>query len=343
MTGRTFADLFCGIGGFSHAMNKAGNRCVFACDIDAKAREAYATNFGITPAGDITKIAAADIPPHDILCAGFPCQSFSVSGTRKGFKDKRGMLFYEIVRIVKYHKPAVLLLENVKNIVSMEEGAVLKEIYRLLEGAGYYLYHNVLNASHYGIPQSRIRCYFVALRRDAGLKYRPPAPTYKACFLSDILVDNDLCRGLETSRRITNLDTRRKAPALCPILIGCIGNPGTANRIYSTAGHSVSIPAISGGGNGGYYYIPGKVGQCKRIQSPAGHAYTIIGGNGLGELVYNNGKVRILHMIERKRLMGFPDSHVVAEGQEGRRQTGNAVIPAMIEAVYKGIYLPTII
>jgi len=117
LKGYKFIDLFCGIGGFHLALSSFGAQCVFASDIDKEACAVYEKNFNMKPDGDITKIEAKDIPKHDILCAGFPCQPFSISGNQKGFDDEkgRGKLFFDIVRIAKYHKPKVLLLENVKN------------------------------------------------------------------------------------------------------------------------------------------------------------------------------------------------------------------------------------
>jgi len=116
LLGYKFIDLFCGIGGFHLALNSFGAECVFASDIDKNARTVYVSNFGIEPKGDITKIRNKDIPAHDILCAGFPCQPFSISGNQKGFNDPRGKLFYQIIRIARYHRPKIILLENVKNL-----------------------------------------------------------------------------------------------------------------------------------------------------------------------------------------------------------------------------------
>jgi DNA (cytosine-5)-methyltransferase 1 len=134
-----FIDLFCGIGGFRLALEKRGLECVFSSDIDGYAQEAYKKNFGEIPANKI--------PKHDILCAGFPCQPFSISGKMGGVKDPRGRLFYEIHRIVKYHKPSILLLENVKNILTIANGNVIKKIEKRLNEIGYNLYKHILNAS----------------------------------------------------------------------------------------------------------------------------------------------------------------------------------------------------
>ena len=112
-----FIDLFCGIGGFHLALSAFGAKCVFASDIDNEARKIYQKNFGLCPQGDIRKIANIDIPRHDILCGGFPCQSFSVSGSQAGFDDEKvGKLFFEIVRIADFHKPKIIFLENVRSV-----------------------------------------------------------------------------------------------------------------------------------------------------------------------------------------------------------------------------------
>ena len=114
-----FIDLFCGIGGFHQGMTAIGGECVFACDRDEDCRKTYFRNYGIMPAGDITGIKASEIPPHDVLCGGFPCQSFSKAGNRLGFEDPtKGTLFFDICRILEYHQPGYALLENVRNLAS---------------------------------------------------------------------------------------------------------------------------------------------------------------------------------------------------------------------------------
>ena len=144
----TFIDLFCGIGGFRVALERKGMRCVFSSDIDTHAQKVYERNFGEKPHGDITEVNEKDIPKHDILCAGFPCQSFSISGKRDGFDGKTGLLFDEIVRITRYHKPKLLLLENVRNILSIDNGAVIQYIKKQLIDIGYTLVLNHLTLAY---------------------------------------------------------------------------------------------------------------------------------------------------------------------------------------------------
>lgn len=166
-----FIDLFCGIGGFHLAMTSLGGKCVFASDIDESCRNTYYANYGIMPAGDIKKIAAEDIPSHDVLCAGFPCQSFSKAGNRLGFKDStKGTLFFDILRILEYHKPQYALLENVRNLASHDHGNTWKTIYESLKGLGYDLLPQpVIFSPHYlGIPQHRERVFIMCIRKDAG-------------------------------------------------------------------------------------------------------------------------------------------------------------------------------
>ena len=138
----TFIDLFCGIGGFHQALSELGGTCLYASDIDADCRKTYEKNYGIRPDGDITKIEAKDIPPHEVLCAGFPCQAFSKAGSRLGFKDKtKGTLFFDIMRIIDYHHPKYALLENVRNLASHDHGNTWRVIHDALDNAGY----NVIN------------------------------------------------------------------------------------------------------------------------------------------------------------------------------------------------------
>ncbi|MGN0213841.1 MAG: DNA cytosine methyltransferase [Muribaculaceae bacterium] len=166
-----YIDLFCGIGGFHQAMSSLGGQCVFACDIDDDCRKTYEINYKIKPFGDITKIEASNIPPHDVLCAGFPCQTFSKAGNRLGFEDPtKGTLFFDICRILEYHKPKYALLENVRNLVSHDHGNTWEIIHTKLTKLGYSLLKEpVIFSPHYiGIPQHRERVYIMCIRKDIG-------------------------------------------------------------------------------------------------------------------------------------------------------------------------------
>ena len=161
-----FIDLFCGIGGFHTALKRVNAECVFACDIDNKCREVYYKNYNIKPEGDITKINIDSIPQFDILCGGFPCQSFSNSGNKKGFNDKRGQLFEYILKIAIVKKPSFMFLENVKHIKKMDNGNIFKHIINRIEQSGYNVQTIELSPHQLGIPQQRERVIFICIRND---------------------------------------------------------------------------------------------------------------------------------------------------------------------------------
>lgn len=166
-----FIDLFCGIGGFHQAMKSLGGECVFASDIDEDCRKTYKANYNIDPVGDITKVEAKDIPAHDVLCGGFPCQAFSKAGKRLGFDDPtKGTLFFDILRIMEFHKPKYALLENVRNLASHDGGNTWRVIHDSLKKIGYNLLEEpVIFSPHYmGIPQHRERVYIMCIREDIG-------------------------------------------------------------------------------------------------------------------------------------------------------------------------------
>ena len=170
----TFIDLFAGLGGFHIALESLGCKCVFTSELKEDLQRLYEINFPDTPRieGDITKVDLSSIPHHDILCAGFPCQPFSYAGEKKGFEDTtRGTLFFDICRILKHHKPAMLFLENVKGLVSHKEGSTLKTIEDNLRKLGYYPHWKVLSSLDYGLPQKRERWYCVAFRNDLKIGF----------------------------------------------------------------------------------------------------------------------------------------------------------------------------
>lgn len=161
-----FIDLFAGIGGFRLALQNLGGKCVFTSEWDENAKKTYRANFGETPFGDITKEYTKNYIPQnfDILCAGFPCQAFSIAGYQKGFHDTRGTLFFDLEKIIETRRPKVVFLENVKNLVSHDKGNTFKIIIEILEKKlGYKTYTKILNsATHANIPQNRERIFIVA-------------------------------------------------------------------------------------------------------------------------------------------------------------------------------------
>lgn len=186
-----FIDLFCGIGGFRVAFEEACqendvvSECVFSSDIDKFAQDSYEANFGERPHGDITQIDEKNIPDHDILFAGFPCQPFSIIGRMKGLNDTRGTLFFDIARILKEKQPKAFILENVKQLVGHDKGKTLKVILQSLKELGYHAQYNVLNALDYGLPQKRERVVIVGHREPILFAFPSPENPYKP--LSEIL------------------------------------------------------------------------------------------------------------------------------------------------------------
>ena len=186
-----FIDLFCGIGGFRLAVDEACREndliphCVFSSDIDLACQFSYESNFGEQPFGDITKVDEKDIPDHDILFAGFPCQPFSIIGQMQGFSDIRGTLFFDIARILKHKQPKAFVLENVKQLVGHDKGKTLKIILKTLQNLGYHVRYAVLNALDYGLPQKRERVIIVGHREP--ILYSFPAPIRPFKPLSEVL------------------------------------------------------------------------------------------------------------------------------------------------------------
>lgn len=157
-----FIDLFAGIGGFRYSFDKLGCKCVFSSEINEACQKVYKNNYGDIPNGDIKTVNPKDIPDFDILCAGFPCQPFSICGKKLGFKDTRGTLFFEICKIIKEKKPKVVLLENVKFMTKHDNGNTFKTILASLDELGYNVAYKILNSKDFGVPQSRERIVIIA-------------------------------------------------------------------------------------------------------------------------------------------------------------------------------------
>lgn len=193
----TFIDLFAGLGGFHVALKSLGHKCVFASELRDDLRKLYEINFpGTHIEGDITKILPEDIPAHDILCAGFPCQPFSQAGKRQGFNDEkeRGNLFYNICDIIDVHFPKYILLENVANLEGHNNGNTWKTIETMLEERHYIVKKCILSPHQFGIPQHRKRIYIVGIREDVENEtdFRFPEPTNTPCDIHDIIDENDI-------------------------------------------------------------------------------------------------------------------------------------------------------
>jgi DNA (cytosine-5)-methyltransferase 1 len=304
LTGKSFIDLFAGIGGFHLALSSLGAQCIFASEWDKSASEVYFRNFGFTPAGDITKIQEQDIPNHDILCAGFPCQAFSISGKQKGFEDTRGTLFFEIARIVSYHKPQVVFLENVKNFVQHENGNTFRIVKNTLNELGYNVFYSILNSNRFGIPQNRERIYIVAFRKDIGSQtFKFPNPINKEVAVFDILEKSPDAKIIE--RNDINIYKSLNGNGMFrdkihyfnkPMQIGIVNKGGQGERIYHPAGHAITLSAYGGG-------VGSKTG-----------------------LYQINDKIRKLSPRECARLQGFPEDFIIDSSQtQAYKQFGNSV------------------
>ena len=301
-----FIDLFCGIGGFHLALSSYGAKCVFASDINKEASEIYEQNFTIKPHGDIRKIHAKDIPSHDILCAGFPCQAFSISGNMNGFADADGKLFFETLRIIKYHKPKLIILENVRNLVSHNGGETIKVIEDRLKKSGYDVFRKVLCSNEFSVPQVRYRVYIVAFRCDLNVKnFLFPEKKGKMKCLNDILEKNiDEKYYIKKEYTINECNIIKKSNKL--IRIGYVGQGRQGERIYSPMGQSTTLSSQGGG-------IGGKTGM-----------YLI------------DNKVRKLTPRECARLMGFPDRFKIAKSDnECYKQFGNSVVVNVIQEIVR--------
>lgn len=306
-----FIDLFAGIGGFHVALAQNGAECVFVSEWDKFAQQTYAANCKNEIHGDITKIKEQEVPDHDILCGGFPCQAFSVSGKQLGFKDTRGTLFFDIMRIVREKRPKILFLENVKNLTKHDKGKTLKVILASLEEAGYDVHYKVLNASDYGIPQARQRVYFVCFRKDLQIKnFQFPKPEAKIVKLKDFLLDNNnpKVQDLFIDRQDITMKEKNVQAANKPIQIGIIAKGRQGERIYSPEGHAITLSAQGGG-------IAGKTG-----------AYLI------------EGKVRQLHPEECARVQGFPKNFKIPVSRsQAWKQFGNSVAVPVLDKIFKNI------
>ena len=307
LSGFTFIDLFAGLGGFRIALESLGAKCVYSSEWDEPVREVYAENFGDIPDGDITQVDENSIPDHDILCAGFPCQAFSISGKQRGFEDSRGTLFFDVARIVKAKKPKVVFMENVKNFASHDNGNTLSVVKTIMEELGYTFHQRVLNAADYGIPQKRERIYMVCFRNDLDIEeFNFPKPFPLKKHVEDFLLeDESQVEHLYIQRPDTYFNgVEDNKYSNKPIRLGIVNKGGQGERIYSVKGIAITLSANGGG-------IFAKTG---------------------GYLI--NGKARKLHPRECARLMGFPDSYKICKSDnQAYKQFGNSVVIDVLQLI----------
>lgn len=275
----SFIDLFAGIGGFRVALENHGGKCVFSSEWDKNSQTTYYNNFGDVPSGDITKIKENKVPAHDILCGGFPCQAFSISGKRLGFNDTRGTLFFDVARIAAKKRPKVLFLENVKNFEKHEGGKTLQVIKDTLNEIGYPYdkqFIKVLKSSNFEVPQARERIYIIAFRKDLKInKFEFPKPHKITKVVADILEKEKDVKIKYIVRNDIKIykDEKDLIDLRKPFQIGKINKGGQGERIYSTKAAGITLSAYGGGAASktGAYLINGKIRkltprECARIQ-----------------------------------------------------------------------------
>ncbi len=310
----TFIDLFSGIGGFRLGLQKNGGKCVFSCEWDKHAQKTYHAWFGETPIGDIREVKPADIPDHDILAAGFPCQPFSIAGVSKkkslgrahGFKDiTQGTLFFHLATIINVKRPPILLLENVKNLVSHDQGRTYKVIENTLNSLHYKIFSKIIDAKNY-VPQHRERIFIVCFNRDIfGDEVPfcfPPIPSTKPK-LRDILEPAPDPKYTLSDHLWSYLKNyaekhRRKGNGFGYGLTNLDGITRTLSARYHKDGSEILIPQ----------------------------------GNGTNP--------RRLTPREAARLMGYPDHlRIAVSDTQAYRQFGNSVVPTIVEAIGKQIII----
>ena len=296
-------DLFCGIGGIRKGFEnifKSSANFVFSSEIDKYAKITYDINFGEMPHGDITKIEANNIPDFDILLGGFPCQPFSNAGLKKGFNDTRGTLFFDIIRIIKYHKPKVVFLENVKGFKNHNKGNTFKVVKETLEDLGYKVFSEVLNAKHFGVPQNRERIYIIAFL-DNDINFKFPNKLNKKVKVGDILND-------KVDDKYTISD-----------------------KLW--AGHQRRKLAHKAKGNGFGYSI---FNRNSEYTSTLSARYYKDGSEVLIE--QENKNPRKLSPREAGRLQGFLDDfQIIVSDTQAYKQFGNSVAIPVIEELAKNI------
>ena len=317
----TFIDLFAGIGGMRIAFQNLGGKCVFSSEIDDKARQTYALNFGDIPDGDITKINENEIPDHDILVGGFPCQAFSIAGKRGGFNDTRGTLFFDVARIIKAKQPKAFFLENVKGLTNHRGGKTLATILNVLRNdLGYIVPEpQIMNAKNFGVPRNRERIFIVGFRPDLGIKeedfsYPEPTDTTK------------------TIRDIMEKDTVSAKYYLSTTYLECLERHKARNEAK---------------GNGFGYEIKDLDGISNTIVTGGmGRERNLIIDNRLKDftpVTHIKGKVNrkgIRRMTPREwaRLQGFPDTFKIEVADvSAYKQFGNSVAIPAVQATAKNL------
>ncbi|WP_342218490.1 DNA cytosine methyltransferase [Spiroplasma endosymbiont of Amphimallon solstitiale] len=295
-----FIDLFAGIGGLSLPFRELGMECVFSSEIDKFAVQTYIENFNEIPFGDIREISEESIPNHDLLLGGFPCQAFSIAGKRKGFNDDRGNLFYEIVRILSFHKPKAFLLENVKGLMNHEKGNTFRTILNNLTDLGYKVTYKILNARNFGLPQNRERVYIVGFL-EHSIDFQFPTSFNKPTAVSDI-IENNIDKKYTISDKLWNSHQERKERNRSK------GNGFGYSLVYKNSEYTSTLSAR--------YYKDGS---------------EIL-------LYQENNNPRKLTPRECANLQGFPSNFkIIVSDNQSYKQFGNSVAVAVVREIAKEI------
>jgi len=337
------ASLFSGIGGFEKGFLQAdpNTEFVFSSEIDKYARQIYTKNYGVEPHGDIKKINAADVPEHDILCGGFPCQDVSIAGKRAGLCGERSGLFFEIVRILREKQPKLVLLENVTGLLSSNRGWDFARVLIELEDVGYTCEWQILNSADYGVAQNRKRVYIIGyLGGFGGGKILPITTNDRSVDEVQKPATNCLTSRYERAQTtgsyiIENQFDAQKIPKVAKCLTGGGHSGGLHSDMTGIAVHS-SLPRSSKSGKGGTGHL----------QRNDGITYCIDAANNVAVEV--NQRIRRLTPVECERLQGFPDNWT-AEGIDSKgnivkisdtqryKCLGNAVTTTVTQFIFENI------
>lgn len=311
-----FIDLFAGIGGFRLAFQNLGGKCVFTSEWDKYSKKTYQANFGEIPFGDITKPETKNYVPEnfDVLCAGFPCQAFSIAGKRGGFEDTRGTLFFDVAEIIKKKQPKAIFLENVKGLRNHDKGKTLATILNVLrEDLNYFVPEpQILNAKEFGVPQNRERIFIVGFRKDLGIsEFKYPEPTDKEKVLDDILEKEEVSVKYYLSTTYLNTLKNHKARHASKgngFGYEIIPNDGTANAVV-----------CGGMGRERNLIFDDKLTNFIPVTKISGEV--------------NREGVRKMTPREWARLQGFPDNFkIVVSDAQAYKQFGNSVAVPAIQA-----------
>ena len=315
----TFIDLFAGIGGFRLAFEKLGGKCVLSSEWDKYAQQTYLENFGDIPKGDIRKIKEKEVPNHDILCGGFPCQAFSIAGKRKGFGDIRGTLFFEVARIIKEKRPKAFFLENVKGLMNHDKGKTLSTILNVLRNdLGYYVTGpKIMNAKDFGLAQNRERVFIVGFRKDLGItEFTYPKKSKKKVAFKDVMEKMPVSPKYYLSERyLKTLRAHRKR--------------------HSSKGNGFGFQIIDINGIANAVVVGG-MGRERNLIVDNRQKNLIPVTNIVGRI--NGEGIRKMTPREWARLQGFPDSFKIpVSDAQAYKQFGNSVAVPAIYATAKKI------